>query len=117
MFDEVSKHMPYGYRFLFANRWLFGGVLDSQLSSTPVINAMIRTTTAPTMLNGSVKSNVLPIEASALINFRLHPRDSIDSVAEHVRSAVDSKEVEVRILGGREASEISSWDSPGFKVV
>ena len=117
MFDEVSKHMPFGYRLLFANRWLFGGVLDSQLSSTPVINAMIRTTTAPTMLNGSVKSNVLPIEASALINFRLHPRDSIDSVAEHVRSAVDSKEVEVRILGGREASEISSWDSPGFKVV
>ena len=117
MFDEVSKHMPFGYRLLFANRWLFGGVLDSQLSSTPVINAMIRTTTAPTMLSGSVKSNVLPIEASALINFRLHPRDSIDSVAEHVRSAINSKEVEVRILGGREASEISSWDSPGFKVV
>ena len=64
MFDEVSKHMPFGYRFLFANRWLFGGLLDSQMSSTPVINAMIRTTTAPTMLNASIKSNVLPIEAS-----------------------------------------------------
>ena len=28
MFDEVSKHMPFGYRFLFANRWLFGGMID-----------------------------------------------------------------------------------------
>ncbi len=117
MFNEVSKHMPFGYRFLFANRWLFGGMLDSQLSSTPVINAMIRTTTAPTMLNGSVKSNVLPIEASALINFRLHPRDTTESVTNHVRRVVGSNDVEVKFLGGREASEISSWDSPGFKIV
>jgi carboxypeptidase PM20D1 len=117
MFDEVSKHMPFGYRFLFANRWLFGSMIDSQISSTPVINAMIRTTTAPTMLNGSIKSNVLPIEASALINFRLHPRDSIDSVTEHVRRVVGSDEVEVRSLGGMEASAISSWASPGFKIV
>ena len=34
MFDEVSKHMPFGYRFLFANRWLFGGMIDC----TNVIN-------------------------------------------------------------------------------
>jgi len=117
MFDEVSKHMPFGYRFLFANRWLFGGMIDSQMSSTPVINAMIRTTTAPTMLSGSIKSNVLPIEASALINFRLHPRDSIKSVTEHVRRIVGSDEVEVRSLGGMEASGVSSWNSPGFNIV
>ena len=117
MFDEVSKHMPFGYRFLFANRWLFGGLLDSQMSSTPVINAMIRTTTAPTMLNGSIKSNVLPIEATALINFRLHPRDSIESVTEHVRRVVGSDQVEVRALGGIEASGVSSWESPGYEII
>mgnify|MGYP003687730101 FL=1 len=117
MFDEVSKHMPFGYRFLFANRWLFGGLLDSQMSSTPVINAMIRTTTAPTMLSGSIKSNVLPIEATALINFRLHPRDSIESVTEHVRRVVGSDQVEVRTLGGMEASGVSSWESPGYEII
>ena len=117
MFDEVSKHMPFSYRFLFANRWLFGGIIESQMSSSPVINAMIRTTTAPTMLNGSIKSNVLPIEASALINFRLHPRDTIESVTDHVRRIVGSEEVEVRSLGGMEASGISSWNSPGFEIV
>ena len=117
MFDEVSKHMPFGYRFLFANRWLFGGLLDNQMSSTPVINAMIRTTTAPTMLTGSIKSNVLPIEATALINFRLHPRDSIESVTEHVRRVVGSDQVEVRTLGGLEASDVSSWESPGYEII
>jgi carboxypeptidase PM20D1 len=117
MFDGVSKHMPFGYRFLFANRWLFGGPLESLMSATPVINAMIRTTTAPTMLQGSIKSNVLPIEATALINFRLHPRDSIESVTEHVRNVVESEQVEVRLLGGMEASGISEWQSPGYEII
>ena len=117
MFDEVSKHMPFGYRFLFANRWLFGGLLESRMSSTPIINAMIRTTTAPTMLSGSIKSNVLPIEATALINFRLHPRDSVESVTEHVRRVVGSEQVEVRTLSGREASDVSSWESPGYEII
>jgi carboxypeptidase PM20D1 len=117
MFDGVSKHMPFGYRFLFANRWLFGGPLESLMSSTPVINAMIRTTTAPTMLQGSIKSNVLPIEATALINFRLHPRDSIESVTEHVRNVVESEQVEVRLLGGMEASGISEWQSEGYEII
>ena len=117
MFNEVSKHMPFGYRFLFSNRWLFGSWLDSQMSSSPVINAMIRTTTAPTMLEGSIKTNVLPIEATALINFRLHPRDTIESVTNHVKNAVESKDVEVRLLGGREASGISEWKSPGYEII
>ena len=117
MFDAVRQHMPFGSRLLFADRWLFGGLLDSQMSSTPVINAMIRTTTAPTMLSGSIKSNVLPIEATALINFRLHPRDSIESVTEHVRRVVGSDQVEVRTLGGMEASGVSSWESPGYEII
>ena len=87
------------------------------MSSTPIINAMIRTTTAPTMLSGSIKSNVLPIEATALINFRLHPRDSVESVTEHVRRVVGSDQVEVRTLSGREASDVSSWESPGYEII
>jgi carboxypeptidase PM20D1 len=72
--------MPFLTRALFANQWLFGPVIDEQFSSSPTTNAMLRTTTAPTMLSGSVKTNILPIEAVATVNFRIHPRDSM---AEH----------------------------------
>jgi carboxypeptidase PM20D1 len=73
---------------LFANRWLFDGVIDSQLSNVTFANAMLRTTTAPTMLSGSVKTNVLPIEAIATVNFRVHPRDTPESVQAYVESIV-----------------------------
>ena len=119
MFDEMSKHMPFVYKIAFANRWLFGGVIDSYLSQVPATNAMLRTTTAPTMLSASVKSNVLPIEAIALVNFRIHPQNSVEDVFDHVRGLVESDNVEVRALSyrGRPASQVSSWDSRGYKVI
>jgi len=94
-------------------------VLDKQLSGDGLTNAMLRTTTAPTMLSASIKSNVLPIEAIALVNFRLHPRDSVDDLVSYVKSVVENENVEVRYQegSGRAASEVSSWDAEGFRVV
>ncbi len=119
MFDTASRYMPFGYRVLFANRWLFGGLIERQLASVTFSNAMLRTTTAPTMLSGSVKVNVLPIEAVATVNFRLHPRDSVQSVLEHVTSVVANDAVEVRLPpgSGRPASRVSNWQSQGYAVV
>ena len=119
MFDEMSKHMPFIYKVAFANRWLFGGLIDSYLSRIPATNAMLRTTTAPTMLSASIKTNVLPIEAIGTVNFRIHPRNSVEDVFEHVRDLVESENVEVRAMSysGRPASEVSSWESRGYKVI
>ncbi len=119
MFDTASRYMPFGYRVLFANRWLFGGLVERQLASVTFSNAMLRTTTAPTMLSGSPKVNELPIEAVATVNFRLHPRDTVEGVVEHVRSVVANDAVEVRLPpgSGRPASRVSNWRSPGFEVV
>jgi carboxypeptidase PM20D1 len=119
MFDSMSRYMAFIPRVLFANRWLFSGVLDDQLSEQGMTNAMLRTTTAPTMLSASVKVNVLPIEAIAVVNFRLHPRDSVASVIEHVKRVVESENVEVRVPegSGRAASGVSDWNSSGFGSV
>jgi carboxypeptidase PM20D1 len=116
MFDTAGRYMPFAYRLLFANRWLFDGVIDDQLSSLPFGNAMLRTTIAPTMLQASPKVNVLPIEAVATVNFRVHPRDSIESITAHVKGAVENEFVAVRATegGGRPASEVSDSQSQGF---
>ncbi|MGE0621709.1 MAG: M20 family peptidase [Pseudomonadales bacterium] len=119
MFDTASRYMPFGYRMLFANRWLFNHLIETQLSALSFANAMLRTTTAPTMLAGSVKTNVLPIEAVATVNFRVHPRDSVEDVIRHVRAVVENESVSVRVPdgGGVAASAVSDWHSPGFQVV
>ncbi len=117
MFEEISRHMPFGQRLLFANSWLFSGLLDSVLSQVTFANAMLRTTTAPTMLSGSVKTNVLPIEAIATVNFRIHPRDSVESVTAYVSDLLASDDIEIRPRGGVNASAVSSWESAGFTAI
>jgi len=117
MFDKISRHMPFVPRVFFANQWLFGGLIDDQLSAAPSTNAMLRTTTAPTMLSGSVKTNVLPIEAVATVNFRIHPRDSMDSVENYVTDLVASDSISVQRRSGANASSVSDWKAPGFSII
>jgi len=84
---------------------------------TTNIKAMLRTTTAPTMLSGSVKTNVLPIEAVATVNFRIHPRDSMDSIEAYVSDVVASDTVTVRRGGGSNASAVSDWSASGYGAI
>jgi len=98
LFDFLGPEMPFGPRLVMANRWLFGGLLAAGFGATPQGNAMLRTTTAPTVLQAGVKENVLPSTARALVNFRILPGDSAGSVLAHVRRAVDDPRIAVREL-------------------
>ncbi len=103
---------------MFANRWLFGPLLERLLSESSFGNAMLRTTTAPTMLTGSPKENVLPIEAVAGVNFRIHPRDTVESVTAFVTNLVADEQVKVRAAGaGANATQVSSWNAIGFFTI
>ncbi len=116
-FDALARNMSFGPRLLFANRWLFGPLLERKLASAPVSNALLRTTTAPTMLSGGVKENVLPIEARATVNFRLHPRDTPESVLAYVKKVVADDRLEVRVLRGDRASAVASADSAAYRAM
>ena len=118
-FDTLGRYFPFGQRIVFANTWLFKPVLEGILSGSASTDAMLRTTTAPTMLEGSSTENVLPTRATAVINFRLHPRDSIDDVVAHVHEAVADEGIAVEVdrETAAEASPVSSATSQGYKDI
>ena len=100
LFDVVGREMPFGRRVLFANRWLLDPVLKRVLAGAPTTDAMLRTTTAVTMLEGSPKDNVLPSLAKAVVNFRIIPGETSASVIAHVKKVVDDPRVTVTPVGG-----------------
>lgn len=114
MFEPIIPHMPYPEKLLFANQWLFGGLIENEIVKSDAARAMLGTTIAPTMLAGSAKSNVLPIEASAIINFRLHPRDTVEGIVTHLQQAIDDEQVEVTPVIALEASKVASTDTDAF---
>jgi carboxypeptidase PM20D1 len=96
---------------------VFGPLIRAQLEDDPGTNAMVRTTTAITMIDGGVKANVLPREASARVNFRLLPGDESAEVIEHVREAIDDPEIEIAVETVNEASAVSDPRSPAFALL
>jgi carboxypeptidase PM20D1 len=119
MFDYVGPELPFGTRLVVANRWLFGRLLANRFGATPYGNAMLRTTTAPTVFQAGVKENVLPSSARALVNFRILPGDSVGSVLAHVRQAVNDLRIDVGALQGSVAdpSPVASVSAEPFQVL
>lgn len=80
---------------------------------------MLRTTTAPTVLQAGVKENVLPSTARALVNFRILPGDSAAGVVEHVRQVVHDAAIDVRALEETVSnpSGVTSTDAEPFQLL
>jgi carboxypeptidase PM20D1 len=117
MFDAIGYSTPLSSRLPMANLWLLSPVVEQVLLSQPNSAATAHTTIAVTMLSGSEKSNVLPTQANAVVNFRILPGDDIASIVAHVTQAIDDPKVAIATFMGNEASPISSTDSYGFKLI
>lgn len=118
MFQTLAPEMGGVQRVVMSNLWLLRPVVERLLSRTPSTNAMLRTTTAITMLRAGIKENVLPGSAEAVVNFRLLPGDSAESVTEHIRKVVKDSGIEVRTLTAAvEASRVSPSDSDAYRLV
>lgn len=119
MFNHVGPLMSYPRRVVMANLWLFEPLLVSQLEGMPAGNALVRTTTAATMISGGVKDNVIPSTASAVINFRLMPGDSIRWLVQQVKQTVADPRVDVEVMSGasREAADVSPDSVEAFGII
>jgi carboxypeptidase PM20D1 len=118
MFATLGPEMHGINRILLSNLWLFKPLVQQQLAKAPSSNAMLRSTTALTIVQAGNKDNVLPGRAEATVNFRLLPGDSLADAEAHVRRAAASDAVQVRGLGGNsEASRISASDAPGYRAI
>jgi carboxypeptidase PM20D1 len=119
MFNAIGPSMPFSRRLVFANLWLFKPVLARLMAMDRTSNAMVRTTTAATMISGGIKDNVVPASASAIVNFRLMPGDSLAWLMRRVNEIVDDTRVTVELVedAGREASAVSPDTTEGFRII
>lgn len=120
-FEYIGPEMSFFMKMIFANIWFFNPIIKKIFSSNPSTNALIRTTTATTMFSGSIKENVLPLKATAVVNFRIAPGDSISEVVQHVERIVKSEGISVQALEQptikTEPSNISDTQSGSFKAI
>ena len=122
MFDTLAPEMGGFSRVALSNLWLFGPLVQKQLEGAGSTNAMLRTTTALTIVNAGNKENVLPGRAEATVNFRILPGDTKEQVMEHVRAKVGAAapagQFELTALPGAvDASKVAPTGSAQYQAL
>ena len=87
------------------------------LALVPMFDAVIRNGISPTMLEGGVRANVIPAEASATLNVRTLPGQSIDRVVARLRRAIGDRAVTVSVVSRGSDSPPSDFRSPMFTAI
>ena len=63
----------------------------------PEYQSLLATTCIPTLINGGSRENALPVEATANINCRILPDESIESVTKYLRASISDPNVEIKL--------------------
>jgi acetylornithine deacetylase/succinyl-diaminopimelate desuccinylase-like protein len=88
------------------------------LSDLPVFDALLRNGISATMMSGGIRTNVIPTEASANLNVRTLPGESIQGVVRRLRRAINDKLVTVEAADGDAVDPPpSSFKSPMFGAI
>lgn len=96
--------------------WTFP-LLARILSSSSVMNSMVRTTMAMTMAKAGSAMNVMPQEASVYVNVRILPGDTFEDVLHHMKKVNKDLDLSYEVLVREEASLISPHESEAFKTI
>lgn len=116
LFEFVAPEMSFGMKYVFANKVIFEPVIEKILLGKPASAALIRTTIAPTIFQAGEQYNALPEKATAFINLRLMPGDSLMDVQKFIEETIDDDDIKVTVTGS-EASKVSSINSWQFKSI
>ena len=110
----LGPEMAYPNNVIYANLWLTRPWVEQdmiKLGLTP----QIQTVVSPTVFHSGDRDNVIPSKATAVINVRTMPGQSIDSVLKRFTSLIDDSRVLIKPMGTpKESSPISSTSSPAY---
>jgi carboxypeptidase PM20D1 len=116
-YAAIAPYSPFFQRAALANLWLFEPLVVKQGLRNLGTGGNFRTTTAETMVDGGFKNNALPPSANAIVNFRILPGETVESVVKRVREIVDDPGVTVAVEtpeAAHDPSPASPLDSAGY---
>ena len=117
MLYRLRPYMSFANKLILSNLWLFKYIFMFSFSKMPIGNALLRTTTAVTMAEGSSVPNVLPKTSKTIINFRISPEDSCSTLMKHIIKVTKKYNAKITPLRLDEPSKFSSFDSKCFLAI
>ena len=118
MFRRMAPNMDFGMRLLLGNLWLFEPLLCLLLPRVnPLAAAMMRTTCAFTMAQGSSAHNVLPQQAWVTANMRCMPHQDTEESIQVIRAAAKKCGLDTEVLKADPACSVVSFEGEAFRLL
>ena len=93
----VPPEMAQRYRdVLSTNPKVAAAAAEWMLENQPQHWSMLHTSLVPTIIDGGYRYNVIPSEAKATVDVRLHPEEDQKTFLDRVRAVINDPKVEVR---------------------
>ncbi len=102
--QALIPHVSFSLAFIFSNLWLFGPLIKIIFKKSPTTAAMVRTTQAATVLDGSKKDNILPDTARAIVNVRILPGETKETVLERMKKIIRDPQIHIAFTSKKDAS-------------
>jgi carboxypeptidase PM20D1 len=114
----LGQHAGIMIRTIIANIHLFKPLLAMITRKIGgEINALIRTTFAVTVFNGSDTFNVMPSEVSAGLNVRYLNEDDPEKILKHLKKVIDNPKIAIDVLYDSGRSGYSDINCPQYDVL
>lgn len=118
LLNIMGRHCGFAYKLVFANMWLFSGLvkwLFTKLSADT--RALVTSTFAFTTLNGGNQTNIIPNHVEANVNVRIAPFDTPEDVINHVRKVIDDDEIKIAASDINKMYPECRFDSVGYNII
>ena len=118
MLDIMGRNSSFGLKIIFANMWLFKGLVKKLF---PILsadtNALLTSTFAFTTIHGGTQTNVIPNHVEANLNVRVAPFNSADEVVAHVKKIVKDPLIEVTAHDVTKLYKECSTKQVGYDII
>ena len=118
MFRRLALSVEGPMRFVYRHPVLFNPILKSVMSKsygTP--RALVQSTIAFTMAEGSNGRNVLPTKASIIGNMRVSHHQGFESSLQAVRELAEKYDIETEVLDPAIDSPLSDYNTEEFRLM
>ena len=115
----LAPHMKFIFKMALSNLWIFRDIVSSILSRDPGTDAIQRTTTAITIVEAGFKDNVVPGEARATVNHRIHPSETLEDIVKHDKKIINDERVQFNTIRYSPPTPVSPYsnDVKQFQVI
>lgn len=112
MIEVLAPSQNYFKKLIYSNLWLTEKLILWQAQKSRAFLSIVQSHYSITLINSGLKENVIPGVATAVVNSRILPGDTVEDVEQRLVSALADERIKIEVNRSSVAPPLSSTETP-----